>query len=61
MLKCVAVIVGAAFHGVASHQVVGQPNVEIVEPGSLEDSSLDYLSVCRDLIADEGVIQNLEV
>ena len=61
VLKCVAVIVGAPFQGVTSHQVVDKTHVEVIESGRLDDPSLDFIPVGRNLVADKCVIENLEL
>ena len=43
------------------HQVVGKPDIKIVEAGSLDNPSLDFFPECGNLIPNKGVIKDLEI
>ena len=56
-----AVVVGTTFQGVSPHQVVGQPDIEIVESRRLDHLALDFLAESRNLISNKRVIEYLEI
>ena len=61
VLEGMAVVSGSPNQILALCEIVGNADIEIVEAGSLDQTALHHLGVGGDAIADEGVLEDVEI